>query len=134
VVVDRIDQSVQIEWLREFLQSRGKLENDDEEYLRSLMRGGMHEFGSSLAQDWKYLRSRKVVDHVKHWAKRNKIAEEQVLVPPSKDAKRKRVRDDATAVGSIRRAVLAAVEEMPLSELENLSIPLRYVFRHFAAK
>jgi hypothetical protein len=29
---------------------------------------------------------------------------------------------------------MAAIEEMPLDELQDLRLPLRYVLRHFVAK
>jgi hypothetical protein len=137
VEVEPVEPETQATWLKEFLSVRGHTTAASNEELQTLIRGGINSLGSSLAQDWRYLRSRKVVEHVRQWAKRNGIEESLVLVPANPESKRKRIASTVSRDGNgaaMRRAIIAAIEEMPETELEKLAIPLRYVVRYFKAR
>lgn len=133
VRINSIAETDQRDWARQFLNSRTAVSKSTEEDYRDLVRGVRNRFESAVNRDWKAFRVAKVIDHIKRWANDNGLPTEQILVPARKDAKYRSyagLRDEA----AIRRAVLAAVEEMPLAELEQLAIPMRYVIRHFIAK
>ena len=140
VEVERVESSAQLQWLKEFLDSRGKLDENTENSLLDLIRGGLHKMGAAIARDWKAERSRHVVGHVRKWAAAHQIAEADVLTPASRDAKKTNSPDQLTdghitkTEDAIRRALLATLEEMSLSELENIAIPIRHILRHFTVK
>jgi len=146
VEIERVSQEDQMQWLKEFLISRDKADQAaDEERLRRLLKGEIYSLGSALAQDWKSLRSRKVVEHVRRWATTHSVDPAIVLVPPRRAAHRAgptsvEVPAPVTSAPSqateaaVRRAVVAIVHDMTLAELETLSLPLRHVLRHFAVK
>jgi hypothetical protein len=135
VQIDRVPVETQISWLRDFLKSRASLTNDTQEYLHGLLHGQIDQLAPTIARDWRVLRTGKIVEHVRAWAQRNGIDVASVLVPKSATKKSNVSRMERTQeISDVRRAVCAAIQEMTLEELEEISIPLRYVLRHFTAK
>jgi hypothetical protein len=150
VELEPLPPAEQPRWLKDFLRSRGVLSTEDEDYLRSLIRSGLRELGSSeLSRDWRYLRSRRVVGQIKRWAQNNGVNEDFVLQdPPTRDtAPRGEMRTAKRSIHEAgetqtsadlqqrrRKAVLAAIEEMPWADLERLALPLHYILRHFDPK
>jgi hypothetical protein len=135
VRIDRVPVETQISWLRDFLESRASLANDTPEYLHGLLHGQIDQLAPAIARDWRVLRTGKIVEHVRTWAQRNNIDLASVLVPKGATKKPSASRTERTQeISDVRRAVCAAIQEMPLEELEQISIPLRYVLRHFTAK
>jgi hypothetical protein len=150
VELDPVPATEQARWLKDFLSSRGVLSTEDESYLRSLILSGLQELGSSeLSRDWRYLRSRRVVDHIKRWAQGHGVSEDLVLQDPqtreivhreesSTATPRAQMAGAAQPAGDLQqrrlKAVLAAIAEMPWADIERLNIPLQYIFRHFDPK
>jgi hypothetical protein len=135
--IKRVEQNAQIEWLRDFLNERKLSTDGSRDRLLSILKGEIKDFGLHVAHDWKSLRSRKVVEFVRAWAIENGVGEETALVPLTKERKKSSSADESPTIaseGKIRAAIVSAIQEMPLSELENISLPLRYVLRHFVAK
>jgi hypothetical protein len=140
VEIDTISERAQLQWLQEFLKTKGWPEQieHDEGHLRILLRSRTG-FDPPTARDWKYFRARKAVEHIKQWAVRSRIPESFVLEPPkSKDqstaSRRPSQQHAAGAEEALRTATLAAISEMTLEELGKLRVPLELVYRHFAPK
>lgn len=135
IQISPIAESDQLGWAKQFLDSRvDVLIPVEEQDLRDLVRGIRNRFGSVVNRDWKAFRVAKVINHIRRWANDNGLSTEEILVPARKNAKYRSSVAGVGDEGAIRRAVVAAVEEMPLSDLEELAIPMRYVIRHFTAK
>ncbi len=134
VEVDPVTEGVQGQWLKDYLRSKGKVIDEDEETIRGLLRSGIRDFGSAIAQDWRTVRSRKAVDHVRQWASRHAIPDVAVLVPPNREPRKTRAPEQPAGEDRIRQAILASIGEMPLDELQGLAIPMRYILRHFSPK
>jgi len=135
VEVETISEHAQLQWLRDFLKSKGRPDHD-EENLRVLLRG-RNGFDPPTARDWKYFRARKAVEHVKQWAVRNGLPEAMVLQPANREIKPKRVpaaHHVAVADDALRAATIAAISEMSLEELGKLWVPLEHIYRYFAPK
>lgn len=132
--IESISEATQQQWLRTFLQSRGKVIAEDDDTLSSLLRGDIRQFGSAILQDWKFLRSRNVVEHIRQWARRNTLPETMVLVPPSPYLRKATSEPQRASDDRVRQALLAALAEMPLEELERLIPFARYLLRHFIPK
>jgi hypothetical protein len=135
--IERVEQNAQIEWLMDFLNERKISTDGSHDRLLSILRGEIKTFGLQVAHDWRSLRSRKIVEIVRAWAIENGVDEETALVPLIKERKKSSSATESPTIGSeekVRAAIVSAIQEMPLSELENVSLPLRYVLRHFVAK
>jgi hypothetical protein len=128
---------MQLRWLQEFLRLRSFPNDQREETLRALLHGGLQLQDAALALEWKKHRARMLVDHIKQWARQNSIPLEAVVTPASarEDRKQPSIQVHKPSDGdAIRRAIIAAVADMTLQELEAIAIPLRHVLRHFTAK
>lgn len=137
VEVSRVTTDQQLGWLKEFLDSRKEtfMLTEHEE---TLLKTGLRSLGSEISRDWTQLRSRRVVEEVRNWASRHGIAEDVVLMPRDRKEKIRAVVPSVhaeVANDGVRRATLAAIQEMSPEELETcVRIPLRLVLRHFAPK
>lgn len=139
VKITPIPDSTQQEWMETFVGDREWLTADESpirveewwlrfpEWLRSLDRG--------LDREWNRIRTQKVLDHIRKWASDNHILVERLLSPPLRILKHRAQsicrHGSLSEVDALRSAVLAAVGEMPLEDLENLALPVRYILRHF---
>lgn len=139
VQLSPVTEADQLAWLTEFLTSKG-IADPDGDKLRSLLHGRIaDDFGAPVERDWKFFRSRKAVEHVRQWAKQNKIPDSLVLISADHGARRRKSTTETSHHHSQdddarRTAALAAIGELPLEELERIAVPLRYVFRHFTVK
>jgi len=131
-----ISEQQQLGWLSEFLTFKGLSANGaDGHSLGNLLHGGIRDFGPAIITEWRGFRSRRAVDHIRFWAAKHKIPESVVLTPASREARKERVQEQpTTGDGAAKDAILAALSELPLSELEKIWLPVRSVLRHFAPK
>ncbi len=91
-----------------------------------------------LERDWNRFRTGKVLEHLRQWTSENDVRLGRLLSPPEAVPRSLPQRQIGTrGVGEIsesearRAAILAAVREMPLEQLEEIAIPVRYIVRHF---
>lgn len=138
VQISIVSETQQLEWLKEFLASKGLSANDSEGHsLPNLLHGGIRDFGPAIVTDWRGFRSRRAVDHIRFWAAKHKIPESMVLTPASREAKKERVHEQTVSQtqssdeNAVKGAILAALGELPLSDLEEIWLPMRAVLRHF---
>jgi len=135
VPIDRVPIQTQADWLRDLLSARGMTFQDRPETLADMVLGKIDELGSATARDWRVLRTRKIVELVREWAKKNGIPEDAVLVPKGVHRHRRvEQANDSSELARARHALCEAIKEMPLEKLEEISLPLKYILRHFVAK
>lgn len=135
VLIDRVPIQSQTSWLRDFLLARGVSFQDRTDALAEMVLGKIDDLGSAVARDWRVLRTGKIVEIVREWAKKNGISEDAVLVPKVPNRHRRAVNtSQGSELERVRHALCEAIQEMPLAKLEEISLPLKYVLRHFVAK
>lgn len=134
VGISPIPAEEQQAWLRKFIESQNGLSadeapiNEPQWWVKAPQ--WLHERNPELERAWRRERSRQVFGVVKKWAEEGQVAEKLIFLP----ARARAVHTATEEESATRIALLAAVGEMPLHELENLSIPVRYVIRHFRAR
>jgi len=89
--------------------------------------------------NWRRFRTQKAVEYLREWARRKDIPSGFVFEPTlafqvKAGADMPGVKLPPDNADSLRKAILAAVSEMPLEELERLSIPFRYIAHHFKVR
>ena len=135
VELQHIPTDTQQSWVREFVQGQQDLSLDEApiddpqwwvrvpEWLRSK--------GPEFEKQWRRERSQRVIAVAREWASENKVPE-KFLFAPRKPKPAEDLRDQDSE--DTRKALLAALSEMSLHELEGISIPIHYVIRHFRAR
>ena len=134
--VEPIAPDAQKDWMRQFLDSQDSLAADDapinEEEWWIKFPTWLKEQNGEANFAWRRFRSEKIVTFIREWAKENGIVPDSLFSPPrlpTQATPRRKDRPDEDE--ATRRAIVAAVEEMPVEQLQDLSIPVRYVLRHF---
>lgn len=121
-------------WLRKFIESQNGLSADEAPFNEPQwwvnVPQWLREKDPELERAWRRQRSRQVLGVVKKWAEEGQVAEKLLYLSPRARTVHKATEDESVT----RIALLAALGEMPLHELENLSIPVRYVIRHFRVR
>ena len=136
ILIEPVPLEDQRRWMREYVESKESLSifdapiNDQQCYIR--FPEWLQTISPEYAKDWRQFRTRCVVEFVKNWASQHSVQSDDFFVragsqrePAEKTLQQQRGDDSA------REAIIAAVREMPLEDLERLAIPLRYVLRHF---
>ena len=131
----RIPADTQLAWVREYIEGEERLDSNDAplgdtqwwvrvpEWLRGQ--------GAEFERTWRRERSKRVLSAAIKWAKENSVSESLLFASPR--VKQAEVQRGETSEVT-RRALLAALGDMPLHELEELAIPVRYVVRYFRAR
>jgi hypothetical protein len=86
-----------------------------------------------IQQAWRAFRTRKIIEFVSEWASKHSI--------PIWDLAAYSLPRESTPITSessaprqsldLKRAIISAINEMSVSEMEQISIPVRYIIRHF---
>ncbi len=84
--------------------------------------------------EWRRYRTQKVFDYLNGWAKQNKVQLRFLFAPPRIAAKGGDSRLNKAEQEAVRQAIIAAISEMPLEELERIAIPFLYVNRRFTVR
>lgn len=122
-------------WAQEFLDRTDIGEN--KEALSESLRGPdwfrrfpaeLEKRGPILVRAWSHLRSTRIIDHVKAWAKKNNVAED-VLFATERTVGRWQSTASASPrpISDLRQALLSALGNMPTEDLLALPIPARLV-------
>jgi hypothetical protein len=134
-----IPPGTQKQWMREFVESQTSLNGRDapfdEEKWWIAFPAWLQNRDPAAAQTWRGFRAQKVLSFVKEWGRKNGVQEDLWLsarqplslarsAPPFTFDQR-----EAT-----RRAILAAIEDLPFEELADLAIPVRYLLRHLKVR
>jgi hypothetical protein len=139
VPISRIPEAEQQQWMKDFVEQHPALDSktapiqSDFWWLR--FSEWLRDKDASLERAWKRERTRRVIEYVTNWAKQNDVAMATLIQPTA--TRRTDAISQAAAQSNrddVRRAILAAVGEMPIEELENISIPIRYILRHFRSR
>lgn len=139
VRIESIAPEAQKDWMGQFVLSQESLNVDDapinEERWWIAFPTWLQEKDPASIFGWRRFRAEKVVTFIREWAKENGILPDSLFSPPrlpapatGRDPDRP-VKDHAT-----RRAIIAAMEDMPFEQLQDLAIPVRYMLRHFRAR
>ncbi|MHC4878727.1 MAG: hypothetical protein ACYTGL_19940 [Planctomycetota bacterium] len=142
VEITAIPAETQKEWFHEFVAGNPGLSQsdapiDDPHWWRSCP-NWLRDHNPTLEYQWRGFRADRVTNHIRQWAETNGIAPAAILSPAQQrrgDSKaRPRQPIQERTDNRTRDAVLSAIRDMPIEELESLSIPLRYILRHFDAR
>lgn len=132
--IERISEDNQIAWAKQFISSSSNTDEISDDDARSLLFAKGNKYSVAYIRSWKAFLSSKVIDYIRVWATDNDISTDQILVPTKKRYDLERFGVRPTDEAKIRRAIIAAIEDMPLSELDEVALPIKYVRRHFTAK
>lgn len=133
VQIPRISEEQQIEWARQFVNSTSSNGGCTEEEAKGLI-NSKEKYKSAGVRAWKAFLSARVVDSIQMWAAKNDLETDQILMPTKSRNELEKFQSGTPDDTAIRKAIIAAVSEMPLADLDNLAIPIKYVRQHFAAK
>lgn len=144
VKIEPIPVGEQQEWMREFVRSHSGLSLDHApitvESWWVKFPDWLRQTSSELEARWKKIRTLRVVEHVRDWAIQNRIPVQMVLTAPTKVAhsgvsthslQETDHIHETTEDSRTRSAILAAICDMTLDEIKELTIPVRYVLRYF---
>lgn len=142
VRIARIPPSTQQGWMEEFTKRASCVNasdapiHDDQWWVA--FPAWLRCVNPTLERDWNRFRTGKVLEHLRQWTSENDVALGWLLSPPEaipRSVPQRRI--GTRGEGQIsesearRAAILAAVREMPLEQLEEIAIPMRYILRHF---
>jgi hypothetical protein len=140
VRIDSIPTETQQGWMREFAQSRPSLNvesapiRDDAWWVT--FPAWLRQVDSSLESEWNRFRTGKVLDYLHHWAETNRIPVSALLSfdrrpRPAKLSTPEVFRPQHASPDELKRAILASLADLPLEQLQEIEIPIRYLIRHF---
>lgn len=134
--INPIAPETQKDWMQQFVMSQESLNVDDapinEDQWWIAFPAWLQEQNTANIIAWRRFRAEKVVTFIREWAKENGILLNSLFSPPrlpvptSTRRLDRPVEDEAT-----RRVIIAAIEDMPFEQLQDLAIPVRYMLRHF---
>lgn len=135
VAVVPIQEQEQRRWAEEFLDRAGV--GEKKAALSQSLQGpdwfrrfptDLEKHGPLLVRAWSHLRSTRIIDHVKAWAKKNNV-EEELLFTADRNAGRwvPGISQSSKPVQDLRQALLSAVARMRTEDLLTLPIPARLV-------
>lgn len=123
----------QQQWMKEFLEANSNLQHADapinEEYCFTRFPIWLREQEPGLDRLWKQFRVRRVADRVRQWAKANSIDSAHFFSAPLASSSVQRGQADLRHEYAIRAAITSAARELPIDELQNIAIPIRYVLQ-----
>ena len=131
ITIQPISLVVQQVWMEEFLRQKS-LNNADapvrDPYCFAKFPAWLRARDPHLEREWKRFRVWRVAQHVRAWASDHSIAPEPFFAvtaarPELQDPQR--VSED----NLVRQALIAAAKELPLDQLKDISIPIRYTLR-----
>lgn len=134
-----IPVDTQQSWMEDFTRSHEAL-NIDEAPIRDgqwwlNFSAWLREMDAGLEREWNRFRTGKVLQYLREWASSNNVPLGNLL-SPEQAVRPTRYSEKSTEIATsdsetLRDAILAAVREMPLEQLEEIAIPVRYILRHF---
>jgi hypothetical protein len=84
--------------------------------------------GPLLVRAWSHLRSNRIIDHVRAWARQNNVPEEVLFgAERTSQGRQGRLKSTPKGVGELREALLNAIARMGTDDLLDLPIPPRFV-------
>ena len=132
--IERIPDETQIAWAKQFVKSSTSTDECSDEDARALAFAKDRRFSASVVRSWKSFMSSKVVDTIRAWAAENDIETDEILVPVKHRHEAGPSRETIGNDPKLRKSIMAAINEMQTSELDELAIPVKYIRRHFVAK
>jgi hypothetical protein len=132
----------QQQWMKQFTHGREGLNVDEapihaEEWwveFPAWLRG----IDFVLERAWHRFRTAKVLEYLREWASSNNVTLSSLLSPEDSLRQTRSLgpqdsiaETTRTESQRLREAIIAAVGEMPLEQLQDIPIPVRYIIRHF---
>jgi hypothetical protein len=136
VKTEVIPLSVQQEWMREFVRARTQLDineapiHDQYCFVKFPLWLRSHEPG--LDMTWKQYRVRRIAEFIRTWADRNSLDSSGFFSAPSAYMREKgsaAERSFSPDERVIRAAIIMAAKELPIENLKDIAVPIRYVLR-----
>jgi len=134
IEITRISDDEQISWAKLFGSSSSDSGEFSEDEAKELIFAKSNKYGTSFIRSWKTFLTSKVTDHIQTWAAKNDVATDEILVPTKSRSELDRLGAPPSDDAAIRQAIISAIKEMPLSDLDDIPIPIKYIRRHFTAK
>ncbi|MEI8375124.1 MAG: hypothetical protein WCJ35_20070 [Planctomycetota bacterium] len=131
IEIKPIPVEVQRGWMTEFLRTKSLHSLDapvQDSYCFMKFPVWLRTHGPSLDYEWKRFRVLRVADCVREWAADHNIAEDQFFAiarprPEKVDA------DRSVNERVIREAIILAVNELPIEQIEDFCVPVRFLLR-----
>jgi hypothetical protein len=137
VEISPIPDEVKIGWARSFLQTTLGSDAVKDDEAKSLASGKHKTFDSATKRSWKLSLAGHVVNYIEKWAKTHTVPTDDILTPMKSRKELNESEPTSTQpneIVALRRALIEAINEMPMEHLENLVLPVRYIRRHFSPK
>lgn len=134
VEIQPIPESTKIDWAKDFLSTTLAKASVSEAEAKSLASGQTSEVDSTTRRSWKLALASHVVDYIQAWATDNDVPTDKFLLPVKSRVELKKIEPgsaESEELRSLRQAIVASINEMPMADLENLTLPIKYIRRHF---
>ena len=145
IQLNTIPTEIQKGWMREFVREHSLevgVDAIESATWYSAFPAWLRSTHPDLGNTWGSYRAQKVVRYTHEWAEKHKIPVTQVLSPAGTRLQSQRYQscvgllpspaDEQDAI--LRTAILAALADLPLSNLMDIPIPLRHLMRYFKAR
>lgn len=122
-------------WMREFVQSRANISSDgapvDDPRCFVEFPSWLRTRGDGLDQQWKRFRVDRVAERIRTWATANSVDDTSFFAVPLSAAFRGAPLRESTSdeLAITRKAISLAVSELSLQDLQEFSIPIRFVLQ-----
>ncbi|HEY7424700.1 MAG TPA: UPF0158 family protein [Gemmataceae bacterium] len=134
VLIPTIHLAEQQQWMEEFLQRRPHLDSSEapvqDPYCFAKFPVWLREHGTGLEREWKQFRVQRVIERIRTWAEKNGIDPSGFFSAPLSSQQLDRVITTSVSYErAIRAAVIAAARNLSIEQLQEISIPIRYVLQ-----
>jgi len=138
VKLEPIATDTQKKWMYSFVSGQPGLAiedapTDEERWWEAFSRW-LRERSLEAEFAWRRYRTQRVVEYLQDWAQQHNVPLRYVFAGTRTSAAGGPTEGSETDEEATRKALLAAISEMPLEQLEQLAIPARYVLRHFTVR
>lgn len=134
IQIDRIPDDEQICWAKQYIISSTDSDECSDDEAKNLIFAKTNNLNATFLRAWKASLSLNVVKYIRTWAAKNNISTNGILTPTKRRSELERFEATSDNDAALRQAIIAAIKEMPLSNLDEIAIPIKYVRRHFTAK
>ncbi len=134
VLIPAISLTEQQGWMEEFLQRRPHLDSSDapvrDPYCLAKFPVWLREHRTAFEREWKQFRVQHVIERIRSWAEKIEIDPSGFFSNPLSPLQLDKLASlPISYERAIRAAVIAAARNLPLEQLQEISIPIRYVLQ-----
>lgn len=131
VPIPSVSLNDQRQWMTDFLESNTKLDRRQapiqDQYCFTKFPLWLREQELGLERSWKQFRVHRVAEIIRQWSTANSIDATVFFSAPLNNRSVSRVNPETRHEEAMRAAIISAARELPLNELQDIAIPIRYI-------